>query len=222
MEERITAYGSFACRFNNEVQSGFDLPWDALAERVKTHGMRNSNVLAIAPTATISNICGVSQSIEPTYQNLFVKSNLSGEFTVINPYLVRDLKERGLWDDVMLRDLKHYDGSVLSIDRIPPELKRRYATAFEYDQFWLITAAAVRQKWIDQSQSLNLYLAHATGERLDALYRFAWVNGLKTTYYLRTLGATHVEKSTAMSDHIVLKETATVCSLDNPDCESCQ
>src|SRR6056300_1560809 len=168
-----------------------------LRERVKTVGMRNSNTMAIAPTATISNICGVSQSIEPTYQNLFVKSNLSGEFTVVNPYLVRDLKDRGLWDEVMVNDLKYYDGSVLPIDRIPDDLKAIYRSAFEVDPRWLVEAGARRQKWIDQAQSLNLYMAEPSGKKLDNLYKLAWVRGLKTTYYLRSMGATHMEKSAA-------------------------
>jgi ribonucleoside-diphosphate reductase alpha chain len=179
-----------------EVDRGTTLDWDALRERVRAVGMRNSNCLAIAPTATISNICGVAQSIEPTYQNLFVKSNLSGEFAVVNPYLVADLKARGLWDAVMVNDLKYFDGSIRAIDRIPAELKEKYATAFEIDPRWLVEAAARRQKWIDQAQSLNLYLAEPSGPKLDNLYKLAWVRGLKTTYYLRTLGATHVEKTT--------------------------
>ena len=152
--------------------------------------------MAIAPTATISNICGVSQSIEPNYQNLFVKSNMSGDFTVVNAFLVRDLKARGLWDEVMVSDLKYFDGSVGQIDRVPDDLKALYATAFEIDSAWLIEAAARRQKWIDQSQSLNLYIANPSGKKLDALYRLAWRRGLKTTYYLRSRSATHVEKST--------------------------
>jgi ribonucleoside-diphosphate reductase alpha chain len=170
--------------------------WEVLRERVRTVGMRNSNCMAIAPTATISNICGVSQSIEPTYQNLFVKSNLSGEFTVINPYLVADLKARGLWDEVMVNDLKYYDGSVHPIDRIPQDLKALYSTAFEIDPRWLVEAASRRQKWIDQGQSLNLYMSEPSGQKMDNLYKLAWVRGLKTTYYLRSIGATHVEKST--------------------------
>ncbi len=172
------------------------LDWETLRERVKTVGMRNSNTMAIAPTATISNIVGVSQSIEPTYQNLFVKSNLSGEFTVVNPYLVNDLKARELWDAVMINDLKYYDGSVQPIERIPADLKALYATAFEVDARWLVEAASRRQKWIDQGQSLNLYLSEPNGKKLDTLYKLAWVRGLKTTYYLRSMGATHVEKST--------------------------
>ncbi|WP_185983022.1 ribonucleoside-diphosphate reductase subunit alpha [Aureimonas mangrovi] len=172
------------------------LDWSGLRERVKTTGMRNSNTMAIAPTATISNICGVSQSIEPAYQNLYVKSNMSGDFTVVNAGLVRDLKARGLWDEVMISDLKYYDGSLGPIDRVPADLKALYATAFEIDSSWLIDAAAKRQKWIDQAQSLNLYLASPSGKALDTLYRHAWESGLKTTYYLRTRSATHVEKST--------------------------
>ena len=179
-----------------QMDTGRTLDWDSLRERVKTVGMRNSNCMAIAPTATISNIVGVSQSIEPTYQNLFVKSNLSGEFTVVNPYLVADLKERGLWDAVMVNDLKYYDGSVQPIDRIPEDLKGLYATAFEVDPRWLIEAGSRRQKWLDQAQSLNLYMSEPNGKKLDNLYKLAWVRGLKTTYYLRSMGATHVEKST--------------------------
>src|SRR5437868_11100736 len=158
--------------------------------------MRNSNCVAIAPTATISNIIGVSASIEPNYQNLFVKSNLSGEFTVVNEYLVRDLKKMGLWDPVMVNDLKHFDGSVGKIDRIPLDLRSLYATAFEVDSRWLVEAGARRQKWIDQAQSLNIYMAGASGKKLDETYKLAWLRGLKTTYYLRTIGATHAEKST--------------------------
>ncbi len=172
------------------------LGWEPLRERVRMTGMRNSNVMAIAPTATISNICGVGQSIEPLYRNLYVKSNMSGDFTVINPYLVRDLKERGLWDEVMVSDLKYFDGSIGPIDRIPPEVKALYATAFEIEPSWLVEAAARRQKWIDQAQSLNLYVAAPSGLKLDTLYRLAWRRGLKTTYYLRSQSATHVEKST--------------------------
>jgi len=178
-----------------QVDESSTLDWEALRERVQTMGMRNSNTMAIAPTATISNICGVSQSIEPTYQNLFVKSNLSGEFTVVNPYLVADLKARGLWDEVMVNDLKYYDGSVQPIDRIPEDLKQLYATAFEIDPRWLVEAGSRRQKWLDQAQSLNLYMAEPSGKKLDNLYKLAWVRGLKTTYYLRSLGATHMESS---------------------------
>jgi ribonucleoside-diphosphate reductase alpha chain len=209
------------------------LDWSGLREKAKT-GMRNSNVMAIAPTATIANITGVSQSIEPTYQNLYVKSNLSGEFTVVNPYLVRDLKERGLWDNVMVNDLKYYDGSVQQIDRIPDDLKAMYATAFEIETRWIVEAAARRQKWIDQAQSLNIYIANANGKKLDVTYRMAWFSGLKTTYYLRALGATSAEKSTinksnlnavSMAQVAEAAEPAAVpkaCSLDDPDCEACQ
>ncbi len=201
------------------------LDWDTLRKRVKTVGMRNSNVLAIAPTATIANICGVSQSIEPTYQNLFVKSNLSGEFTVINPYLVMDLKAQHLWDDVMVNDLKYYNGSVSKISRIPDVLKQRYATAFEIDPVWLVEAASRRQKWIDQAQSLNLYMAQPSGKKLDSLYRHAWIRGLKTTYYLRSMGATNTEKSTIHDSTLnaVQSDTAPkACLITDPTCEACQ
>jgi ribonucleoside-diphosphate reductase alpha chain len=210
--------------------------WDSLRARVQNVGMRNSNTMAIAPTATISNICGVSQSIEPTYQNLFVKSNLSGEFTVVNPYLIEDLRDRGLWDEVMANDLKYYDGSVQMIDRVPADLKQLYQTAFEIDPRWLVEAAARRQKWIDQGQSLNLYMSEPSGTKLDTLYKLAWVRGLKTTYYLRSMGATHVEKSTMdnsgrVSKLNAVKNTAQesavsaapkACSILDPDCEACQ
>ena len=220
--------------------------WDTLREEVKTKGMRNSNVMAIAPTATISNITGVTQSIEPTYQNLYVKSNLSGEFTVVNPHLVHDLKERGLWDSVMVNDLKYYEGSVQKIDRIPADLKAIYATAFEVEPRWIVEAASRRQKWIDQAQSLNLYIAGANGKKLDITYRMAWFSGLKTTYYLRALAATTTEKSTINTGSLnavssgggsngvaaaTAKEASSfseaapvpkACSIDNPDCEACQ
>lgn len=179
-----------------EVDRSQRLNWDALRERIRAVGMRNSNCVAIAPTATISNIVGVSASIEPTYQNLYVKSNLSGEFTVVNEMLVRDLKQLGLWDEVMVADLKYFDGSLAKIDRIPQPLRELYATAFEVDTQWVVECAARRQKWIDQAQSLNLYMAGASGKKLDETYKLAWIRGLKTTYYLRTLGATHAEKST--------------------------
>jgi ribonucleoside-diphosphate reductase alpha chain len=179
-----------------EVDMGATLDWDALRSRIKQHGMRNSNCVAIAPTATISNIIGVDACIEPTFQNLFVKSNLSGEFTVVNEQLVRDLKRLGLWDEVMVSDIKYFDGSLAKIDRIPADLRQLYATAFEVEPTWLIEAAARRQKWIDQAQSLNIYMAGASGKKLDETYRLAWLRGLKTTYYLRTIGATHAEKST--------------------------
>jgi ribonucleoside-diphosphate reductase alpha chain len=215
-----------------EVDRTARMDWDALRKRVKKFGMRNSNCMAIAPTATISNICGVCQSIEPTYQNLFVKSNLSGEFTVVNPYLVRDLKARNLWDEVMVNDLKYFDGSVQPIDRIPGDLKWLYATAFEIDPRWLVEAGSRRQKWIDQAQSLNLYMAEPNGKKLDNLYKLAWVRGLKTTYYLRSLGATHVEKSTlsggresrlaAVERGSAEPAEITFCSVDNPECDVCQ
>jgi ribonucleoside-diphosphate reductase alpha chain len=206
------------------------LDWDGLRAKVLRDGMRNSNVMAIAPTATISNICGVSQSIEPTYSNLFVKSNMSGEFTVANPYLVADLKARGLWDQVMVSDLKYHDGVVAGIERIPADLRELYATAFEIDPLWLVKAASRRQKWIDQAQSLNLYMAKPSGRALDELYRSAWRYGLKTTYYLRSQSATHVEKSTLKGTDgrlnavpvSIPEPTGAVCSIDDPDCEACQ
>ena len=203
------------------------MDWDVLRQQVISSGMRNSNVLAIAPTATISNICGVTQSIEPTYQNLYVKSNLSGEFTVVNPYLAKALKERNLWDEVMVNDLKYFNGSVQPIDRIPDNLKGLFATSFEIEAKWLIEAASRRQKWLDQAQSLNLYMSEPSGKKLDALYKLAWRRGLKTTYYLRCLGATNVEKST-ITDNVlnaVNVSTASVgqaCSITDPDCEACQ
>lgn len=215
-----------------EVDDSQTLDWTALRERVKTCGMRNSNVMAIAPTATIANITGVSQSIEPTYQNLFVKSNLSGEFTVVNPYLVHDLKERKLWDSVMVNDLKYFEGSVQHIDRVPVDLKAIYATAFEVEPRWIVDAASRRQKWIDQAQSLNLYINNADGKKLDVTYRMAWFRGLKTTYYLRSMAATSTEKSTvntgtlnAVSANGASNEAAPVpqaCSIEDPDCEACQ
>ena len=205
-----------------DTQSTLD--WNYVRDRVKSVGMRNSNVMAIAPTATISNIVGVTQSIEPTYQNLYVKSNLSGEFTVINPYLVNDLKQLGLWDEVMVNDLKYFNGSIQKIDRIPAPLKKRYATAFEIDPLWLVKAASRRQKWIDQAQSLNLYMAQPSGKRLDTLYKQAWIMGLKTTYYLRSMGATSAEKSTIHDSALNAVQTSgAVCSVDNiDDCEACQ
>lgn len=201
----------------------YTLDWDSLRKRVKNIGMRNSNVLAIAPTATISNICGISQSIEPTYQNLYVKSNLSGEFTVVNPYLVKDLKKRNLWDQVLVNDLKYFNGSVQSIDRIPEELKKKYATAFEIDPSWLIEAGARRQKWVDQSQSLNLYFDKPSGKHMDAAYKLAWTRGLKTTYYCRTLGASDSEKATLSRSTLnAVQSTPAMCTIDDPSCESCQ
>jgi ribonucleoside-diphosphate reductase alpha chain len=191
------------------------LDWEALRARIRQVGMRNSNCIAIAPTATISNIVGVSQGIDPEYQNLYVKSNLSGEFTVINENLARELKARNLWDAVMVADLKYFDGSLARIDRVPEDIRSRYATAFEIDPKWLVEAASRRQKWIDQSQSLNLYLASPSGKKLDALYKLAWNKGLKTTYYLRTLGASQAEK---LADDAAPR----FCAIDNPDCEACQ
>jgi len=219
-----------------EVDFSSTLDWDGMRARVKQAGMRNSNVMAIAPTATIANITGVSQSIEPTYQNLYVKSNLSGEFTVVNPYLIRDLKAEGLWDSVMINDLKYYDGSVQKIDRIPQRLKTLYATAFEINPRWIVDAASRRQKWIDQAQSLNLYINEANGKKLDVTYRMAWYRGLKTTYYLRAMAATSTEKSTVSSGTLNAvsanmdaptvaagpAEVPQACSLDDPDCEACQ
>ena len=220
-----------------DVDRSVTLDWEPVRERVKK-GIRNSNIMAIAPTATIANITGVSQSIEPTYQNLYVKSNLSGEFTVINPYLVRDLKARGMWDAVMVNDLKYYDGSVQQTDRIPDDIKAMYATAFEVETKWIVEAASRRQKWIDQAQSLNLYIAGASGKKLDVTYRMAWFRGLKTTYYLRALAATSTEKSTvntgklnAVSSGADSAQSAApagpapvpqACSIDDPDCEACQ
>ena len=205
-----------------EVDRDSRLDWAALRARIARHGMRNSNCVAIAPTATISNIVGVSASIEPAYQNLYVKSNLSGEFTVVNEALVRDLKALDLWDEVMVADLKYFDGSLARIDRVPDELKARYATAFEIDPEWLVEAAARRQKWIDQAQSLNLYLATPSGRKLDELYKLAWLRGLKTTYYLRTLGASQLEKSATRDDAPPADEPPRFCALDNPECEACQ
>ena len=232
-----------------EVDRSATMDWDTLRGRIARHGMRNSNCVAIAPTATISNIIGVDASIEPCFGNLSVKSNLSGEFTVVNEYLVRDLKKLGLWDDVMVMDLKHFDGSLRRIDRVPEDLKSLYATAFEIETQWLVEAAARRQKWIDQAQSLNIYIAGASGKKLDETYKLAWLRGLKTTYYLRTMGATHAEKSTvaagamnavssggqgggmsaldAAAAQAAMVDTTPgsdvkFCSIDNPDCEACQ
>jgi ribonucleoside-diphosphate reductase alpha chain len=227
-----------------EVDTTSAMDWSGLRARIRQFGMRNSNCIAIAPTATIANIVGVSASIEPTYQNLYVKSNLSGEFTVVNDYLVQDLKRLNMWDEVMVADLKYFDGSLAKIDRIPPEVRSLYATAFEIEPAWLVEAAARRQKWIDQAQSLNLYMAGASGKRLDETYKLAWLRGLKTTYYLRTLGATHAEKSTvktgslnavpadgglaaagAMADRVLALpdvEAPKFCAIDDPTCEACQ
>ena len=222
-------------RNGQDLHASSTLDWDGLRAKVKAQGMRNSNTMAIAPTATISNICGVSQSIEPAYQNLYVKSNMSGDFTVVNEYLVRDLKARGLWDEVMVSDLKYFDGSVGAIDRVPDDLKALYATAFEIDSSWLIESAARRQKWIDQAQSLNLYIAAPNGRKLDELYRLAWERGLKTTYYLRSRSATHVEKSTLKGTDGKLNSVSSTasaagpiivegkaCLIDDPTCEACQ
>ena len=235
-----------------EVDRSSTLDWDALRNKISIHGMRNSNCVAIAPTATISNIIGVDACIEPCFGNLSVKSNLSGEFTVINSYLVRDLKRLGLWDDVMVVDLKHFDGSLRPIDRVPQEIKSLYATAFEVDATWLVEAASRRQKWIDQAQSLNIYMSGASGKKLDDTYKLAWLRGLKTTYYLRTMGATHAEKSTvqagklnsvasgntsdtgsmnamdaaAATAHARLSASPATdikfCAIDDPGCEACQ
>jgi ribonucleoside-diphosphate reductase alpha subunit len=234
-----------------EVDRSSTLDWDALRQKIKTQGMRNSNCVAIAPTATISNIIGVDASIEPCFGNLSVKSNLSGEFTVINHYLVRDLKRLGLWDDVMVMDLKHFDGSLRPIDRVPQDVKALYATAFEVETTWLVEAASRRQKWIDQAQSLNIYMAGASGKKLDDTYKLAWLRGLKTTYYLRTQSATHAEKSTVQSGRLnsvssgneapsgmsALEAAAAAakaqmsampatdiafCGVDDPTCEACQ
>jgi ribonucleoside-diphosphate reductase alpha chain len=234
-----------------EVDRSATLDWEALRHKITTDGMRNSNCVAIAPTATISNIVGVDASIEPCFGNLSVKSNLSGEFTIINAYLVRDLKRLGLWDDVMVMDLKHFDGSLRPIDRVPQDLKAMYATAFEVETHWLVEAAARRQKWIDQAQSLNIYMAGASGKKLDETYKLAWLRGLKTTYYLRTSSATQAEKSTvnagshnavssgsaggglsamemaaAAARAQMLSDTPATdvkfCGVDDPTCEACQ
>jgi ribonucleoside-diphosphate reductase alpha chain len=220
-----------------ELDRSSALDWEPLRARIRLHGMRNSNCIAIAPTATIANIIGVSASIEPTYQNLYVKSNLSGEFTVVNEYLVSDLKGAGLWDEVMIADLKYFDGNLARIDRAPADLRRLYATAFEVEPKWLVEAGARRQKWIDQSQSLNIYMAGASGKKLDETYKLAWIRGLKTTYYLRSMGATHAEKSTTKAGALnavpsssgaadTLAEAPAAepkfCSIDNPECEACQ
>ena len=223
-----------------KVDRSETLDWDQLKAKVKKDGMRNSNVMAIAPTATISNITGVTQSIEPTYQNLYVKSNLSGEFTIVNPHLVRKLKALDLWDDVMINDLKYFEGSLSEISRIPDDIKTLFSTAFEVEPQYIVEAASRRQKWIDQAQSLNLYIGNANGKKLDLTYRMAWYSGLKTTYYLRSIAATTTEKSTinqgslnAVSAQNEAKPEAPqelgapapvpeACSLDDPDCEACQ
>jgi ribonucleoside-diphosphate reductase alpha chain len=235
-----------------EVDRSSTLDWDALRQKIAKDGMRNSNCVAIAPTATISNIIGVDASIEPCFGNLSVKSNLSGEFTIINSSLVRDLKRLGLWDDVMVMDLKHFDGSLRPIDRVPADIKALYATAFEVETSWLVEAASRRQKWIDQAQSLNIYMAGVSGKKLDDTYKLAWVRGLKTTYYLRTQSATHAEKSTVAAGRmnavssgeghhpqgmsaldaaaaVARQQMASIpatdvkfCGVDDPTCESCQ
>ena len=227
-----------------EVDRSSTLDWDTLRKKIAQDGMRNSNCVAIAPTATISNIIGVDASIEPCFGNLSVKSNLSGEFTVVNSYLVKDLKRLGLWDEVMSMDLKHFDGSLWPIDRVPQDVKELYRTAFEVEPQWLVEAAARRQKWIDQAQSLNIYMAGASGKKLDDTYKLAWLRGLKTTYYLRTTSATQIEKSTgrigqlnavsnggntstaAASSAAVVADTPATdvkfCAIDDPGCEACQ
>ena len=221
-----------------KVDKSETLDWDTLRKKVISDGMRNSNVMAIAPTATISNITGVTQSIEPTYQNLYVKSNLSGEFTIVNPHLVSKLKELDLWDDVMINDLKYYEGSLAQISRIPDDIKKLFSTAFEIEPRYIVESASRRQKWIDQAQSLNLYIGNADGKKLDITYRMAWYSGLKTTYYLRSIAATSTEKSTVQQGNLnaVSSETTSTaehelgapapvpdaCSLDDPDCEACQ
>jgi len=219
-----------------EADLSTSLDWEALRKLIKKHGMRNSNCLAIAPTATIANIIGVSASIEPTYQNLYVKSNLSGEFTITNKSLVHELKQQGLWDEVMIADLKYFDGAISKIDRIPDDIRAQYATAFEMDPVWLIEAAARRQKWIDQSQSLNIYIGGVSGKKLDETYKLAWLRGLKTTYYLRSMGATGAEKSTVKAGALNavpsnggisgndLEANAEIkyCAIDDENCESCQ
>jgi ribonucleoside-diphosphate reductase alpha chain len=228
-----------------DIDESSTMSWEALRDRIKAHGMRNSNCIAIAPTATISNIIGVAASIEPEYQNIYVKSNLSGEFTVVNEHLVAELKKLDLWDDVMVADLKYFDGSLAKIDRVPAQMRELYATAFEVEPKWIVEAGARRQKWIDQAQSLNIYMAGASGKKLDDTYKLAWQRGLKTTYYLRTLAATSAEKSTgrggelnavpasggitSLSAHAAAaaskaeEEAAPkFCAIDDPTCEACQ
>ena len=202
-----------------EVDRSSSMDWQVLRQLIAAQGMRHSNCLAIAPTATISNICGVSQSIEPTYRHLFVKANMSGDFTVVNPYLVEALEREDLWDETMVADLKYHDGLIEPIERIPEGIKRRFATAFEIDARWLIEAGARRQKWLDQSQSLNLYLDRPSGRMLHDMYLLAWRRGLKTTYYLRSIGATHAEKATVDEANL---NAVQVCSVDDQDCEACQ
>ena len=233
-----------------DIDESATMDWEALRSRIRIHGMRNSNCVAIAPTATISNIIGVSASIEPEYQNIYVKSNLSGEFTVVNEHLVAELKKRNLWDEVMVADLKYFDGSLAKIDRVPADLRNLYATAFEVDAKWIVEAGARRQKWIDQAQSLNIYMAGASGKKLDETYKLAWLRGLKTTYYLRTLAATQAEKSTGEGGELnavsssgaqlgssavtgassraaapapmAAEPEVKFCKIDDPSCEACQ
>jgi ribonucleoside-diphosphate reductase alpha chain len=230
-----------------EIDESSTMPWDALRGRIREHGMRNSNCIAIAPTATISNIIGVGASIEPEYQNIYVKSNLSGEFTVVNEHLVAELKRRNLWDEVMVADLKYFDGSLARIDRVPADLRTLYATAFEIDPKWIVEAGARRQKWIDQAQSLNIYMAGASGKKLDDTYKLAWLRGLKTTYYLRTLAKTSAEKSTGQggelnavphsggemsaqaagggasrASYAAAEAEPKMCLINDPTCEACQ
>ena len=211
-----------------EVDTSSRLDWEELRKIVKTQGMRNSNVMAIAPTATIANITGLTQSIEPTYSNLFVKSNLSGEFTIINMHLVDALKKVDMWDEVMVYDLKNLNGSLEEISRVPDQLKKIFATSFEVEPKWLIEAASRRQKWIDQSQSLNLYVSEPNGKKLDVMYKMAWLRGLKTTYYLRSRSATTSEKSTITNLELNAvnanqgSEAPEACSILDPDCEACQ
>ena len=209
------------------------LDWKKVRDQVKKHGMRNSNVMAIAPTATIANITGVSPCIEPTYQNLYVKSNLSGEFTVINPYLVEELKKEQLWDDVMIADLKYSQGSLASINRVPENIKNMFQTAFEVEPKFIVESASRRQKWIDQAQSLNLYISNVDGKKLDNTYKMAWYKGLKTTYYLRAIGATSTEMATVdtgslnavetnREENMAASQAPKACSILDPDCEACQ
>src|SRR5438552_18251399 len=233
-----------------EIDDSAAMDWNALRARIKKHGMRNSNCVAIAPTATISNIVGVGASIEPEYQNIYVKSNLSGEFTVVNEHLVAELKRLSLWDEVMVSDLKYFDGSLAKIDRVPAPLRNLYATAFEVDAKWIVEAGARRQKWIDQPQSLNIDMAGASGKKLDETYKLAWLRGLKTTYYLRTLAATQAEKSTGEGGELnavsssggqlgsalatgassrnagpapkAAEAEPKYCKIDDPSCESCE
>jgi len=226
-----------------EVDHSTTLDWDFVRAQLRENGMRNSNVMAIAPTATIANIAGISQSIEPTFRNLYVKSNLSGEFTIVNPFLVADLKQLGMWDQEMIDDLKYFDGSLQAIERVPEDLKDLYRTAIEIESHWLIDCASRRQKWIDMGQSLNLYISTPSGKLLNDMYMHAWESGLKTTYYLRSVGATQIEKSSldinrrgiqprwmknkSASSSVVVERTkeqpkAEVCDMTDPDCEACQ